>query len=226
MPDAENKSLLRTAVEKAVRHGMKRAYKSIAVDAQDYLFQLRAAHALPVQSYAGMFTLPLEQLDGLAEQTIRAGMKMAAAEGAGFGLGGFLTMVPDMSILAAITMRTLQKLSLIYGFEFTTDEEVAELWIAAATAAGVDISRELVEKQVLKRFVPRVMQRVAAKASTEVAEKWAGRVIPVASSVIGAALNYYFVRGWGRRAMIHFRQRHLQMRQLKLAGEGTTIIAS
>ena len=107
-------------------------------------------------------------------------------------------------------MRTIQKLSLLYGFEYNTDEEIAELWIAAASAAGVDISRELLEKEVVNKFVPRVIQRIAARASAEVVEKWAGRMIPLASSAIGAGLNYWFVRAWGERAKAHFRQRHLQ----------------
>ena len=41
----------------------------------------------------------------------------------------------------------IQKLSLIYGFPYNTEQEEAELWVAAASAAGVDIGRELVEKQ-------------------------------------------------------------------------------
>lgn len=213
MSEINQKSLMRRAIEAAIRRGLKRAYKTVAVNPQAFLFHLRVAHDLPVQSYEGVFSVPLDQLDDIARQTIRGGMKMAAAQGAGFGLAGFLTLVPDLSILAAITMRTVQKLSLIYGFEYNTDEEQAELWIAAASAAGVDISREMVEKQVVKRFVPRVMQRIAASASVDVAEKWAGRIIPVASSVIGAVLNYYFVRGWGRRAMDHFHERHMRVRQ-------------
>jgi len=104
----------------------------------------------------------------------------------------------------------------VYGFEYNTDEETAELWIAAASAAGVDISRELLEKEVVNRFVPKVIQRIAVQASKEAVEKWSGRLIPVASSVIGAALNYYFVRAWGERAKAHFRQRHLEIRTKKL----------
>jgi hypothetical protein len=69
-----------------------------------------------------------------------------------------------------------------------------------------------VEKEVVSRFVPRVIQRIAAQASREVVEKWSGRIIPLASSVIGAALNYYFVRAWGERARAHFRQRHMEIR--------------
>ena len=52
-------------------------------------------------------------------------MKLAAVEGAGFGLGGIVTIVPDLGILSAITMRTIQKLSLVYGFEMNTDDEIA-----------------------------------------------------------------------------------------------------
>ena len=101
---------------------------------------------------------------------------------------------------------------MLYGFEFNTDDEIAELWIAAATAAGVDISRELLEKEVVNRFVPRVIQRIAAQAGGEVVEKWAGRLIPLTSSLVGAGLNYYFVRAWGERANSHFRQKHLEVR--------------
>jgi uncharacterized protein (DUF697 family) len=124
-----------------------------------------------------------------------------------------VTMLPDLSILAGITLRTVQKLSLLYGFEYNTDEETAELWVAAASAAGVDVSRELLEKEVVNRFVPRVIRRIAVQASGEVVEKWAGRVIPIASSLIGAVLNYYFVRAWGQRAQAHFRQKHLETRR-------------
>jgi hypothetical protein len=69
------------------------------------------------------------------------------------------------------------------------------------------------EKEIVNRFVPRVIQRIAARASAEVVEKWAGRMIPLVSSAIGAGLNYWFVRAWGERAKGHFRQRHLQIRQ-------------
>jgi hypothetical protein len=65
---------------------------------------------------------------------------------------------------------------------------------------------------VVNKFVPRVIQRIAARASAEVVEKWAGRMIPLVSSALGAGLNYWFVRAWGERAKAHFRQRHLQLR--------------
>jgi hypothetical protein len=209
----QRKSWLRRRVEKALVGGLTRAYSTVRVDPDKFLLQLRAAYRVPISGYHGVFSLEINELDVVADSIIRSGMKVAAVEGAGFGLGGLMTIVPDLGVLSAITMRTVQKLSLLYGFEFNTDDEIAELWVAAASAAGVDISRELLEKEVVNKFVPRVIQRIAAKASAEVVEKWAGRVIPLASSAIGAGLNYWFVRAWGERARAHFRQRHLMIRQ-------------
>jgi hypothetical protein len=213
MADVASKSWLRTRVEKALVKGLTRAYSTVQVDPGKFLIQLRTAYRLPISGYHGVYSLELGELDLVADNLIRSGMKLAAVEGAGFGLGGLITILPDLGILSAITMRTIQKLSLVYGFQFNTDSEIAELWIAAASAAGVDISRELVEKEVVNKFVPRVIQRIAARASTEVVEKWAGRVIPLVSSALGAGLNYWFVRAWGERAKAHFRERHLRLRQ-------------
>ena len=204
---------LRRRVEKALSKALFRAYKTVRVDPQRFLLELQAGHGLPVTSYGGMYLVDPPILDEIAENIIHSGMKIAAAEGAGLGLGGLLTIVPDFSILAGITLRTIQKLSLLYGFEYNTDDEMAELWIAAASAAGVDLGREYLEKNVVNRLVPRVIRQIAARASTEFVEKWAGRLIPVVSSAIGAALNYYFVRGWGERAHAHFRAKHLARRR-------------
>src|ERR1041385_5704750 len=209
----ERKSWLRRRAETALVGGLTRAYSTVRVDPDKFLLQLRTAYRVPISGYHGVFSLEIHELDIVAESIIRGGMKVAAVEGAGLGLGGLITIVPDLGILSAITMRTIQKLSLLYGFQFNTDDEIAELWIAAASAAGVDLSRELLEKEVINKFVPKVIQRIAARASAEVVEKWAGRVIPIASSAIGAGLNYYFVRAWGRRAQDHFRQRHLEHRR-------------
>ena len=225
MTDTHKKSWLRRRIENGVRAGFQHAYETVKVDPAQYLLQMRAAYGLPITTFEGVYSVELSQLDDLASRVVRSGMKMAAAEGAGFGLGGVFTIVPDLSILAGITLRTIQKLSLIYGFEFSTEEETAELWIAAASAAGVDISRELLEKEVVSRFVPKVIQRIAVQASREVVEKWSGRLIPLASSAIGAGLNYYFVCAWGDRAQAHFRQRHMEKRN-RMVIEGSVLSIS
>lgn len=214
---AEKNSWLAKRMEMALRSALSRAYESVRVEPEQYLMQLRMVHGVPASSYEGFFTLPMSDLDSIAEQTVRGAMKMAGAEGAGLGLGGFATLVPDLGILSAITMRMVQKLSLVYGFQFNTDEEIAELWVAAATAAGVDIGKDLLERTLLKSFVQRVIGRIAARFSAEFAEKAVVRAVPIVSSAVGAVLNYYFVRAWGDRALAHFRQRHMDERNRRKA---------
>ena len=222
----ENKGWIQRGLEGAIRRGFMRAYKTVKVDPDKYLEHLRMAYDLPALTYDGVYSVSPEILDHIAGQTIRASMRIAGASGAGFGMGGMFTMLPDLGILSAITLRMLQKLSLIYGFPYNTEEEESELWIAAASAAGVDISRELLEKQFVSKFVPRVIQRIAVRASGEIVEKWTARLIPVVSSVIGAGLNYYFVKVWGERAIRHFRQKHLQVRQQQARRITNTVSAS
>lgn len=209
----KNNSWLARRLETALKSALTRAYESVQVRPEEYLMELRMSHGVPVSTYEGMFSVPVAELDSIAQQTVRGAMKMAGAEGAGLGLGGFATIVPDMGILSAITMRTVQKLSLIYGFQFNTEEEIAELWVAAATAAGVDVSKDLLERTLLKSFVRRVIGRIASRFSTEVGEKMVARAVPILSSAVGAVLNYYFVRAWGNRALAHFRERHLAERE-------------
>ncbi len=211
----DGKSWLRRRLEDGIRGAFTKAYKTVKVDPHNYLEHLRMAYDLPALTYDGVYSVDPVILDHIADQAIRGSMHIAAAEGAGLGIGGMFTMLPDLGILAAITMRMIQKLSLIYGFPYNTEQEEAELWVAAASAAGVDISRELLEKQFVSKFVPKVIQRIAVSASAEIVEKWTARLIPIISSAIGAGLNYYFVKVWGERAAAHFRQRHLELRAQK-----------
>ena len=87
-----------------------------------------------------------------------------------------------------------------------------ELWLAAAAAAGIDFGKDLAEKQMVEKLAPRLAGRLAMKIGEESAEKWEGRMVPLASSAIGGALNYSFVRTWGRRVQRHLRDRHLAER--------------
>jgi len=217
MSPSGSKSLLRRGLESAIRSAFLKAYNTVKVEPESYLEHLRMAYDLPALTYDGVYSVAVARLDYIAEETIRGSMKMAAAEGAGLGMGGMFTLIPDLGILAALTIRMIQKLSLIYGFSYNTEQEEAELWVAAASAAGVDISRELVEKQIVTKFVPRVIQRIATRTSAEMVEKWTARLLPIVSSLVGAGLNYYFMRVWGERAVQHFRQRHLEIRARRKA---------
>jgi uncharacterized protein (DUF697 family) len=185
-----------------------RGLRSIEIDPEDFRRELSDKHGLWVPNFSRMKDVPVEHLDAIAKQLIRDAERLALAEGAGFGLGGMITFLPDAGILTVITLRLIQRLSLLYGFETHGRDQRIEMWKAAAAAAGIDYGKDLAEKQILEKLVPRIVGRFAAKIGAEAAEKWAGRLVPLASSAIGGALNFSFVRSWGRRVQRHLRAVH------------------
>src|SRR5713101_5757707 len=175
-------SLVGRGVNRVLRFGLRRGLRSIEVRPEDFRRQLADKHGLWVPNFSRMHDVPLERLDAIAKTLIRDAERLALAEGAGFGLGGMITLLPDAGLLTAITLRLIQRLCLLYGFETRGRDERVELWLAAATATGVDYGKDLVEKQM------------------------------VASLAIGGALNFSFVRGWGRRVQRNLREKHVPAR--------------
>jgi hypothetical protein len=208
----QRSSWIRRRAEQAMRLGLERAYRTVGVNPDRYLRHLRRAYGLNIASFREMHTVPLPVVDYLAEKTIRASIKVATLEGAGVGFGGLISILPDVGMLGGITWRMIQKLSLLHGFEYASEDDVADLWLAAASAAGVDLGKDVIRKQVIERFVPRIIERIAVQAGGEIAENALCRVVPIMGSVVGGALNYHFVRAWGRRAQRHFRERHILLR--------------
>jgi hypothetical protein len=210
--DMGKQSLAGRGVGRILRFGVKSGLRSVEVHPEDFRKHLANKHRLWVPNFARMHDVPLEQLDEIARLLIRDAARLALAEGAGFGLGGMMTMIPDAGLLTAITLRLMQRLCLLYGFESRGPDDRMELWLAAATATGVDFGKDLAEKQMFEKLGPRVAERLATRLGAEAAEKWVGRLIPLASSAISGALNYSFVRSWGRRAQKNLRERHISTR--------------
>jgi hypothetical protein len=206
------KSLAGRAVGRFLRFGMLRGLRSVEVDPEDFRRSLAEKHGLWVPNFGRMKDAPLEKLDAIAERLIHDAQRLAMAQGAGFGLGGMITVIPDAGFLTVITLRLIQKLCLLYGFEDNGEERRTQMWMAAAAAAGIDFGKDIAEKQMLEKLAPRIAGRLAVRIGEESAEKWVGRLVPLASSAIGGALNYSFVRGWGRRVQRHLREKHLSER--------------
>ncbi len=213
------KSLARGAVGRFLRFGMLRGLRTVEVDPEEFRRTLAEKHGLWVPHFGRMRDAPLEKLDAIAGRLIHDAQRLAMAQGAGFGLGGIITIVPDAGLLTVITLRLIQKLCLLYGFEDNGSERRIQMWMAAAAAAGIDFSKDLAEKQMIEKLAPRIASRLAVRIGEESAEKWVGRMVPLASSAIGGALNYSFVKTWGRRVQRHLREKHLSERAAAIAIE-------
>jgi len=206
------KSLASRTVGRFLRFGVLRGLRSVEIDPEDFRRHLADRHNLWIPHFRRMRDVPIEQIDAIAQRLIADAQRIALLQGAGFGLGGILTVLPDASLLTIISLRLIQRLCLLYGFVEDDTERRVQMWLAAAGAAGIDLGKEIAEKQLAERLAPKVAGNLALRIGEESAEKWVGRMVPLASSAIGGALNYTFVRSWGRRVQRHLREKHLAER--------------
>ena len=206
------KSLASRTVGRFLRFGMLRGLRSVEIDPEEFRQYLADKHHLWIPHFGRMRDVPIEQLVAFADTLFQLAQRIAMAQGAGFGLGGMITILPDASLLTIIALRLIQRLCLLYGFEERESERRVQMWLAAAGAAGIDLGKDLAEKQIAERLAPRIAGRLAVRIGEESAEKWVGRMVPLASSAIGGALNYTFIRAWGRRVKGHLREKHLAER--------------
>jgi hypothetical protein len=197
------------AMGRMLRFGLLRGLRSVEIDPEEFRQYLANRHNLWIPHFGRMRDVPIEQLDAIAQRLIQDAQRIAMAQGAGFGLGGMITILPDASLLTIITLRLIQRLCLLYGFEEDQSERRVQMWLAAAGAAGIDLGKDFAEKQLAERLAPRIAGRLAVRIGEESAEKWVGRLVPLASSAIGGAMNYAFVRSWGRRVQRYLREKHL-----------------
>ena len=206
------KSIARRTVGRFLRFGVLTGLRSVEIDPEEFRQYLADRHGLWIPHFGRMRDVPIEQIDAIANRLILDAQRLAMAQGAGFGLGGMITILPDASLLTIITLRLIQRLCLLYGFVEDDSERRIQMWLAAAGAAGIDLGKDLAEKGLAEKLAPRIAGRLAVRIGEESAEKWVGRMVPLASSAIGGALNYTFVRSWGRRVQRHLRERHLAER--------------
>jgi hypothetical protein len=206
------KSLAGRALGRFLRFGMLRGMRSVEIDPEDFRQHLAEKHGLWVPHLGRLRDVPLDKLDAIANRMIHDAQRLAMAQGAGFGLGGMITVLPDAGLLTIITLRLIQRLSLLYGFEEDGPERRIHMWMAAAAAAGIDFTKDLAEKQIVEKLAPKIAGQLAVRIGEESGEKWVARIVPLASSAIGGALNYFFVRAWGRRVHRHLREKHIAQR--------------
>jgi len=206
------KSVASRTMGRFLRFGVLKGLRSVEIDPEEFRQQLADKHNLWIPHFGRMRDVPIEQIDAIAKRLILDAQRLALAQGAGFGLGGVMTVLPDASLLTIITLRLIQRLCLLYGFVEGDSERRIQMWLAAAGAAGIDLGKDLAEKGLAEKLAPRIAGRLAVRIGEESAEKWVGRMVPLASSAIGGALNYSFVRSWGRRVQRHLREKHLAER--------------
>lgn len=199
---------------------------------------------LPVQTLPELAEQPLEGLDQLARTFFAENKIIAALEGGGTGLGGFVLIAADIPALFTVAFRTIQQIGASYGFDMR-DPNMAPVVLgivgvasgaeeAAKIAALTDMQltarmfaknwtyKKVAERtmaggpaQALKQFAERLPREIA----NSVTKRKLAQAIPLAGAAVGAGFNYWFIASTARTAYMTFRELYLARKQARL-GDG------
>jgi EcsC protein family len=185
------------------------------------VIELHQRHgAKHVKTLADIRSLPLENMDHVAEQMARLYRHRAALTGAITGLpGGLWALVAagaDVQLTAIYAVRMAAGIAQAYGYDTSVPEEMAQLAEVLALVAGVDslrgIGNWLTREgliHTLPEILPRLLSRVGAQLTKEQASRAVGRLVPGVGAAIGGAIDYTFLRVAGAKAIQFYHHRYL-----------------
>ena len=181
---------------------------------QTALFGVQFTPKTPVQ-----IGLSLEERDKLARELIDKYKKIASAEGAGTGLGGFKLSLVDFPALLSIKMKFLFELSHIYGFSTSDKQERWFILQVFQLAFSGDEHRQTVWNNISSD------SQLMVDPNKEIEIDWRKlqqeyrdsldfrkllQMVPGIGAVVGAWANYGLLHDLGETGMQCYRYRILR----------------
>jgi hypothetical protein len=152
----------------------------------------------------------------LAKIAFRKHVRLARLEGATLGVGGAITAAPDFVALLWIQSRMVFYIAAAYGYDPRHPMRPAELLAlqgvydtpaeARETLDGVGrlMAQKMVEKALASRNDDRLHTRLAKYVAKRMARRYAGKLIPLIGSPIGAIQNGAVTKELGRRTLAYY----------------------
>jgi hypothetical protein len=152
----------------------------------------------------------------LAREAYKKHVRLARLEGGALGLGGAITAGPDLVALLWIQSRMVFYIAAAYGHDPRDPMRPAELLalqgvypsVADARRALDGVGRHMAvamaERALRSRDNQAIHLRLAKFAAKRMARRYAGRLIPLVGSPIGAMQNAGATKELGRRTLAYY----------------------
>jgi EcsC protein family len=154
--------------------------------------------------------------DKLARIAYRKHVRLSRLEGAVFGVGGAITVAPDVVSLLWIQSRMVFYIAAAYGYDPRHPMRPAELLAlqrvyptaaearSALDGVGKHMAQAMAERALLHRNSPGLRMRLTKYAAKRVARRYAGKLIPLIGAPIGAVQNSRVTKELGVRTLAYY----------------------
>jgi hypothetical protein len=154
--------------------------------------------------------------ESLAKTAYKKHVRLARLEGAALGIGGAFTAAPDLLALIWIESRMVFYIAAAYGYDPRHPMRPAELLVLhdvyptpveareALDGMGGRLAGALAKRAIVGRRDQAVVRQLALFAGKRIARRYAGRLVPLVASPIGAVQNAGATKDLGRRALAYY----------------------
>lgn len=186
-----------------------------------------AAGGHPVSSVAEIAEQPLSLMDAAADELSASRARFAAVQGATTGVGGLFTLVIDIPLLLGQSLKVLQEMAVVYGYQpkeqaervfivkclqFTSSDLVGKRAILEELAAyGGEAGR----KQMIAQLVG--WREVMLTYRDNFGWKKLLQLIPIAGILFGAYINRKTVEEVAETGRMLYRKRRISERLQRIA---------
>ncbi len=175
--------------------------------------------------------LPISVLNQVAEETKERHKQVATMQGATTGFGGIFTLAIDIPALLGISLRVLQEMALIYGYQPCEKKERIFIVKCLQFASADYVGKKAVLKQLAKTDSGKVEREAASEFqgwreviftySDNYGWKKIFQLVPVIGIVFGAIINRSTIEEVAEAGMMLYRKRRL-MEKLKIVAPGSS----
>ncbi|MFD2443019.1 EcsC family protein [Bacillus sp. CGMCC 1.16607] len=116
---------------------------------------------VPIESIQDVSTIPLAKMKQISQQISDKRVKVAAIQGASTGFGGLFTLAIDIPALLGLSLKTLQEIAIIYGFDPNDKNERVFIIKCLQFTSSDIVGKEAILKE-LSSYYKRESQRSEA----------------------------------------------------------------
>ncbi|MBI3929788.1 MAG: EcsC family protein [Armatimonadetes bacterium] len=218
-----------------------RTTSQASVSQRGILDRLSAAVGFEVIDLPSIHRLDVDAVDRLAGECLRFNKTAGFVEGGAAGAAGLMGLAVDIPALYLLVFRTVQEISLCYGFPIDSPAEVAHIlkvvdvghYLESESKRRGMIEIESIQsmirqgapiKDLERAFVAKGLQALARHLSTQITRRKLAQTVAIVGSVIGASVNYQLVADVGETAFHAYRRRFLvEVAYLRMAAQVTDV---
>ncbi|MED0667712.1 EcsC family protein [Pseudobacillus badius] len=194
------------------------------VQEKSILKKIEAANpGVTVESIDDAAAVPLKKMDAVAEEIKQSRANMATVQGASTGVGGIFTLAADIPLLLGLSLKTLQEIAIVYGYDpeqreervfiikclqFTSSDVVGKKAILTELAGFYDGRRQ--SQEMISQL--QGWREVMYTYRDQLGSKKMFQLIPIAGIVFGAFTNRTAVLDAAENAAMLYKKRRLMER--------------